>query len=121
MYCQLLIIFAARRATLRLADGLDGYGEQQLQRRIDDALTAGCDRLAVDCARVERIQRESLIALSATKEHLQARGGSLVVRSPSRAFVHAAELAGCADLLERSGPPGPIAPRPGPRALPRLS
>jgi anti-anti-sigma regulatory factor len=116
VYCQLLIVFSARHGTLRLPDGLDGAGEQQLQRRIDDALTAGCVRISVDCARVERIQRESLFALAATKAHLEASGGSLVVRSPSPGFVRAAELAGFSGLL---APSRPAAPRPGPRPVPR--
>lgn len=82
-----------------MADNLDQAGEEQLRRRLDDALTAGCVRLEVDCSAVRRVERPSLTALSAVKERLEARGGSLVVTAPSAAFVWAATQAGFRGLV----------------------
>jgi hypothetical protein len=96
-----------------VADDLDARGEAQLQRRIDDALTAGCTRLDVDCGLVRRIDRPSLVALSAAKDHLEARGGSLRVTRQSAAFVAAAEAAGFPELVGHDLPPRSTPPRKG--------
>jgi anti-anti-sigma regulatory factor len=99
MYSQLLITFSSARGILHVADDLDQAGEDQLMRRIDDALTAGCTRLEVDCSRVRHIGRPSLVALSAAKEHLTARGGWLSITAPSPAFVRTAQRSGFPELV----------------------
>ncbi|HYF74194.1 MAG TPA: STAS domain-containing protein [Nocardioides sp.] len=105
MHSHLLISFSSGSGTLHVADELDQPGEVELQRRIDDALTAGCTRLEVDCSRVRRIGRPSLAALAAAKAHLEARGGSFVVTGRSPAFVRAARADGYPDLVDGPGHP----------------
>jgi anti-anti-sigma regulatory factor len=109
MYSQLLITFSSASGILHVADDLDQAGEDQLMRRIDDALTAGCLRLEVDCSRVRQIGRPALLALSAAKEHLRARGGRLSVTAPSPAFVRAAQRGGLPELLYGDDLAGPHA------------
>ena len=105
VYSHLLITFASARGVLRVADHLDRVGGAELQRRIDDALTAGCTVLEVDCGRVRHIEHASLVALSAAKAHLESRRGALVITRQSVVFK-AAALARGFDSLLRDGESG---------------
>jgi anti-anti-sigma factor len=106
VYSQLLINFSSAHGVLHVGDELDAAGEEELSGRIDDALTAGCTHLEVDCSRVRRIDRASLVALAAAKSALESRGGSLVVTAHSPAFVQAARLDGFAELVSTRSPAG---------------
>ena len=99
MYTHLLITFASERGALHAAEDLASAGLAQLERCIDDAFTAGCRRLLVDCSKVTSIRRPALLALSGAKKRLEARGGSLVITGWSPAFLHAAQRGGFPDLL----------------------
>ncbi|WP_244931321.1 STAS domain-containing protein [Nocardioides sp. W7] len=99
MYSQLLISYTLRQGTLRVADVLDGEAEEDLQRRIDDAIAAGCLRLDVDCRRVVQAGWGSLAVLSAAKAYLESVGGALRVTRASAAFTRTARAAGLHELV----------------------
>lgn len=118
MYSQLLISYPVRQGTLRVADVLDGEAEADLQRRIDDAIAAGCTRLDVDCRRVVQVGWGSLAVLSAAKAYLESAGGALRVTKASAAFRGAAQAAGLHELVPglaavpAPAPTGPVTESP---------
>jgi anti-anti-sigma regulatory factor len=101
VHSYLLITFApGRRGTLRVAEDLDQAGEGDLSLRLDDAISAGCTRLDVDCSRVTRIGPEALTVLADGRARLAQGGGALVVTACSEAFTLAARRHGFEDLAE---------------------
>jgi anti-anti-sigma factor len=97
---HLLLSFVAGRATLQVGDHLDSRGEAQLRRRLDDAVSAGCTRLDVDCRRVHSIGRPALAVLADAKRSMERRGGTLVVTGRSDAFTRAVVREGFREFLE---------------------
>ena len=97
---QLLIAFPSRQGHLRLGEVLDSEGRAQLRRSLDDALAAGCVRLAVDGAHVRHVDQGAVADLRGAGAELRRRGGVLVVRAPSWAFTRVVETSGGRELLE---------------------
>lgn len=67
---------------------LDGEGLAEglsdLRWRLDDLLSAGCQELVVDIAAVDHLSSTTVSALLLARRRCHARGGRMVLRSPSR-------------------------------------
>ena len=99
MYPQLLINFATGHGRLRVPGSLDPSGREQLERRLADAVLAGCTRLELDCSQTHHLDVSSVLAIAAAKGELGDQGGALVVRDPCGTFARAARIAGREELV----------------------
>lgn len=100
MHSRLFITFNPPRARLQLSGKLDAGARGKLQRRLEDAVRAGCVRVEVDCTAVTFIDVGCVLELELVRDRLADLGHALVVRRSSAAFDGAVILAGCPDLYD---------------------